>query len=117
MKKTSVKVTDETVRVTIKFLEEHPEELKIFPGKENCAYTKEAFKICKFLDWSEEKVYFSLERLHLIDEKIIDKLEGIKLLLRLRLLLLFHISGVFSSPGASLFFTSLSMIINSRTSL
>jgi len=59
---TNVAVTDETVRVTKKFLEEHPEEIKNSELGQKYTVSKEAFKIGSFLNWSETKVYNSPEK-------------------------------------------------------
>lgn len=74
--KTTPQVIDETVRVTKRFLEEHPEEKKkiLIHGKESITG---APVIAEFLGWKQSRVSFSLERLHLIEDKIIDA-EAIK---------------------------------------
>lgn len=70
--KTTPQVIDETVRVTKQFLEAHPEEVRVSMD------TPIGFGlISKFLNWNESRVRFSLERLHLIEDKIIDA-EAIK---------------------------------------
>jgi hypothetical protein len=70
---TNVAVTDETVKAAKQFLEEHPEEVKDFsPGRESYK-SKESLKISIFLDWSEDKVYYSLERLGMIERGEIEK--------------------------------------------
>ena len=54
-----------------KFLEEHPEELKIHGSR---GPHEIGFKtIASFLNWNEHRVHHSLERLNLIEENIIDK--------------------------------------------
>jgi hypothetical protein len=67
------KVIDETVRVTKKFLEDHPEEVKkIAPaGATGKSLGREL--IARFLGWNATRVSYSLERLFLIDEGILDK--------------------------------------------
>ena len=78
---TNPKVIDETVRVTKKFLEEHPEITKELQthGFEK-QYSKEVNIISNFLDgnWNKPRVRFSLDRLGLIqteetNEKHVDK--------------------------------------------
>lgn len=59
---TNVAVTDETVRVTKKFLEEHPEEIKDSELGQKYTVSREAFRIGSFLNWSETKVYNSPEK-------------------------------------------------------
>jgi hypothetical protein len=66
------KVIDETVRVTKKFLEEHPEEIHLTSGRRPDQGIG-ALTISKFLGWNETRVHYSLERLNLIDEGILDK--------------------------------------------
>ena len=64
------KVIDETVKVTKKFLEEHPEEV----AKQDSPTGKIGLEmIAGFLGWNKTRVGYSLERLHLIDEGILDK--------------------------------------------
>lgn len=79
--KTTPQVIDETVRVTKKFLEEHPEEVKkIWNGDAPMGASVGRSIISRFLGgkaWSEDRVSYSLERLHLIEDKIIDS-EAIK---------------------------------------
>jgi hypothetical protein len=65
------RVIDETVRVTKQFLEEHPEELK--KCRKNVSGPAGADAISKFLGWNATRVRYSLERLHLIDDGILDK--------------------------------------------
>lgn len=64
--KATPQVIDETVRVTKKFLEEHPEEVggSMEPGSKR--------SICSFLNWPESRVTFSLERLKMIEADVID---------------------------------------------
>lgn len=84
----SPRVVDETVRVTQSYLDEHPDEVRTKDEQltrsrdrahgHNLTFyrsDKEAFQIAEFLGkgWSEERVYNSLKRLQLIEEKIIDK--------------------------------------------
>jgi hypothetical protein len=66
------KVIDETVRVTKKFLEEHPEEIHLVAGRRPDQGIG-ASTISTFLCWNETRVRYSLERLHLIDEGVLDK--------------------------------------------
>jgi hypothetical protein len=67
------KVIDETVRVTKRFLEEHPEEIaKVSPTGET-GKKLGAIIISRFLGWNETRVHYSLERLKLIDKGILDK--------------------------------------------
>lgn len=76
--KTSVKIIDETVRVTKLFLEQHPEE-KIKAENELAIHglqkgiSKESQIIGEFLKWGAMRIGYSLERLKLIDSDIIDK--------------------------------------------
>jgi len=72
---TNIIVTDETVRVTSQFLEGHPDEVKTAqPGRGRDYHNSpEAFKISEFLNWSEAKVYYSLERLGMIKSGKIEK--------------------------------------------
>jgi hypothetical protein len=71
------KVIDETVRVTKRFLEEHPEEAKKMgvpkfpPIGGNIKIGVDI--ISRFLGWNHTRVSYSLERLKLIDEGILDK--------------------------------------------
>jgi hypothetical protein len=73
------KIIDETVRVTKKFLEEHPEEVKKYRKDASGGVsvgTPEIVgidTISRFLGWNRTRVQNSLERLHLIDEGILDK--------------------------------------------
>jgi len=69
--KATPQVIDETVRVTKKFLEEHPEEKVPYHGKEN-RYSNETNNVAAFLGWDAYRVYYSLERLKMIDD---DKVE------------------------------------------
>lgn len=82
--KTSVKVIDETVRVAKQFLEQNPEEIKTkkplnlkrmsSPQEgQGYRYSPEAFQIGEFLGWGEKRIYYSLERLGLIKEGVIEK--------------------------------------------
>lgn len=82
--RTTPKVIDETIRVTKKFLDEHPECIKTKKPKRaksaaarGGTYTRspEAFQIAEFLgdNWGEHKVYDSLKRLDLIEEETLDK--------------------------------------------
>ncbi|MBN2481944.1 MAG: hypothetical protein JXB19_09400 [Bacteroidales bacterium] len=76
--KASIKVIDETVRVAKKFLEEHPEEKSksqndlAIHGLQK-GISKEAQIIGEFLKWGAMRISYSLERLKLIEEDIIDK--------------------------------------------
>jgi len=71
---TNVAITDETVRVTKKFLEENTEEINNFhTGVEKSQWSKESFKIANFLDWSEHKVFDSLQRIGMIKSGKIEK--------------------------------------------
>lgn len=67
------KVIDETVKVTKRFLEGHPEEVaKISPT----GLTGKPLKrdlIARFLGWPPTRVHYSLERLRLIEEGVLDK--------------------------------------------
>jgi len=69
--KTTPRVIDETVRVTKQFLEEHPEEMKKL-GQVKLGSVGADF-ICRFLNWKEYRVNYSLERLHMIKDDRIDK--------------------------------------------
>lgn len=73
--KTTPGVIDETVRVAKEFLESHPDEAKKYgdPAKIKHHTSMGVSFISKFLHWPESRVNFSLERLNLIEEKIIDK--------------------------------------------
>lgn len=73
--KTTPQVIDETVRVTKQFLEKHPEELKNHGSRGTHEIGFQT--IASFLNWNEYRVKNSLERLHLIEDKIIDA-EAIK---------------------------------------
>jgi len=64
---TCVAVTDETVRVARKFLNEHPESL--LRGRDLAEFSREACDISGFLDWPEKKVYESLNRINMILDK------------------------------------------------
>jgi len=74
---TCVAVTDETVRVARKFLNEHPEEIKTKnplrysanTGDGDYIWSPEAFQIHEFLDWGEHKVNDSLNRINMILDK------------------------------------------------
>jgi hypothetical protein len=57
------------------FLKEHTEEIEKLPNRSGKGHhdSIEAFKIAEFLDWPESKVYTSLERIKMIEDKIIDK--------------------------------------------
>jgi len=69
--KATPQVIDETVRVTKRFLEEHPEEIQLRPH----GYTDGDIGkviISKFLGWPESRVSYSLERLKMVDDKLID---------------------------------------------
>jgi len=63
------KVIDETVRVTKKFLESHPEESPLHLRGGVVGFVN----ISKFLGWKEARVSFSLQRLNLIENGTIDK--------------------------------------------
>lgn len=66
------RVIDETVRVTKQFLEQHPEEKQLLlHGRSDQPVGSPM--ISEFLNWNQSRVSFSLERLHLIEDKIIDK--------------------------------------------
>ena len=69
--KATPQVIDETVRVTKKFLEEHPEEKVPYHGKEN-RYSNETNNVAAFLGWDAYRVYYSLERLKMIGQLIQD---------------------------------------------
>lgn len=73
---TETTVIDETVRVTKKFLDEHPEEMPEKPKRENPlmsesgkGYVKSplAWQIANFLGWKEMTVYTSMKRLDILD--------------------------------------------------
>ena len=67
---TCVAVTDETVRVAKKFLKDNPGEIRFSTGREKePTYSKESFQIANFLEWSESKVYESLNRINMILDK------------------------------------------------
>lgn len=66
----SVEMINGTVREVKEFLEAHPEEMKKL-GQVKSGYVGADF-ICRFLNWNEQRVRYSLERLHLIEDKIID---------------------------------------------
>jgi hypothetical protein len=61
-----------------RFLEEHPEEVKktdqdlVHRGEHERRGTKTGMRIAHFLGWKTFRVDFSLERLGLIDEGIVD---------------------------------------------
>ena len=70
------KVIDETVRVTKKFLEENLEEAKKYSQLEKVRDNVPLIGvscISRFLGWNNTRVSYSLERLHLIDEGVLDK--------------------------------------------
>lgn len=76
--KTNPTVIDETVKAAKKFLEGHPEELaKCVRGHTSEGAGAHAIK--NFLGWKEFKVRYSLERLGMIDEGIIEP-EAVKIL-------------------------------------
>lgn len=69
--KTSPGVIDETVRVAKKFLEEHPEEKRLVcHGRADQEIGSPA--ISEFLGWDKTRVAYSLERLGLIEEGIVE---------------------------------------------
>jgi len=72
---TSPKIIDETVRATIKFLEEHLEIAKEYWGSTRPMQGVPPAVISRFLNgnWSESRVYYSLERLGLIKKGELDK--------------------------------------------
>jgi len=83
---TTPKIVDETVRVTKKFLENHPNELKKVAPTGATLGKAGHIIISKFLkgSWNETRVHYSLERLGAIeteetDEKHVDK-EAIELM-------------------------------------
>ena len=55
----------------LKFLEEHPEEAKSHGSRGSHEIGFQT--ISRFLNWNEYRVKNSLERLHLIEDKIIDQ--------------------------------------------
>jgi predicted transcriptional regulator len=70
------RVIDETIAVTKRFLEEHLEEAAKYSQLEKVnrdAPPIGAGCISRFLGWNETRVRYSLERLHLIDDGILDK--------------------------------------------
>ncbi len=67
--KATPQVIDETVRVTKRFLEEHPEEAEPFYSQKRIVSMD---TISAFLNWPKSRVQFSLERLKMIDD---DKVE------------------------------------------
>jgi len=69
---------DETVRVAKRFLEEHPEEVKKLSLHGRLTIVG-ANIVCAFLGWNENRVAYSLERLGLIDEGVVDQEEMKKL--------------------------------------
>jgi len=71
--KATPQVIDETVRVTKKFLEEHPEEVKELSAHGRLTIIG-ADIICDFLGWNESRVRYSLERLKMIEADVIDPL-------------------------------------------
>ncbi|MBA7579084.1 hypothetical protein ES695_08845 [Candidatus Atribacteria bacterium 1244-E10-H5-B2] len=80
---TNPKIIDETVKTVRKYLFHHGEAIKTKTPKKNIDYfrTPLAFQIHEFLNgnWSEIRVYLSLERLGLIERGELDK-EAIELL-------------------------------------
>jgi len=76
--KTNPTVIDETVKATKKFLEGHPEEKKKLSPHGRTTLTG-ARMIAAFLGWNEYKVQYSLERLGMIDEGIVEP-EAVKIL-------------------------------------
>lgn len=76
--KTNPTVIDETVKITKQFLEKHPEEIKKLSHHGRTTLTGSRM-IAAFLGWKEFKVQYSLERLGLIDEGIIEP-EAVKIL-------------------------------------
>ena len=70
--KATPQVIDETVRVTKKFLEEHPEEKVPYHGKEN-RYSNETNNVAAFLGWDAYRVYYSLERLNLEKSGMVNR--------------------------------------------
>ena len=72
--KTSPCVIDETIRVAKEFLKENPEERQRLIKKGTVsAETVSGRMIAEFLGWPESRVGFSLERLGLIESKIMDQ--------------------------------------------
>lgn len=71
--KATPQVIDETVRVTKRFLEEHPEEVKKVTPTGATPGIIGGVTICKFLGWNKTRVRYSLERLGLIEDGIIDE--------------------------------------------
>lgn len=72
--KTSPGVIDETVRVAKKFLEEHLEEVKKLGCSMEHAKAQGVGRaiISEFLGWDKTRVLYSLERLGLIDEGVVE---------------------------------------------
>lgn len=74
--KTLPKIIDETIRVTRQFLKEHPEEAKKYGQAKSAAIAGNIIGvsiISRFLGWEDWKVENSLQRIKLIDDKIIDR--------------------------------------------
>lgn len=69
--KTSPGVIDETVRAARDFLADHPEELKKL-GQARDSLPAGGELVARFLGWDKRRVSYSLERLGLIDEGIVE---------------------------------------------
>jgi predicted transcriptional regulator len=69
--KTSPGIIDETVKVAKRFLEEHPEEVRLVAhGRPDQPVG--APVVSKFLGWPEMRVRYALERLGLIEEGVVE---------------------------------------------
>ncbi|MFX0135911.1 MAG: ParB N-terminal domain-containing protein, partial [Candidatus Hodarchaeota archaeon] len=78
--KTNPAIIDETVKATKRFLEEHPKEAHKVGQIKSASIEANfigALIIARFLGWEKTKVDRSLERIRMINEKIIDP-EAIK---------------------------------------
>jgi len=73
--KVSPGVIDETVRITKKFLEDHPEIIRVLSPMGASEKKAGAITISKFLNgnWNERKISYSLERIRLIEEEVISR--------------------------------------------
>jgi len=74
--KTSPKVIDETVRVAKLFLQEHLEEAKLHAKKSPLVKGDLVIGdaiIARFLNWNETRVYYSLQRLGMIEKEEVEK--------------------------------------------
>jgi len=73
--KVSPGVIDETVRITKKFLEDHPEIIRVLSPMGASEKKAGAITISKFLNgnWNERKISYSLDRIRLIEEEVISR--------------------------------------------